>query len=215
MWPKLPRPEIHAALALCVLLLPGCIRLDMYNQPRHEPLEASRFYADGRSARPLPAGTVARGTLQEDTAFATGMVNDSTFTNELPFALTPELLQRGRERYGIFCAVCHDATGGGRGMVVRRGYKQPPALHIERLRQQPAGYFFDVISRGFATMPSYAAQITPADRWAIVAYVRALQLSQHVPVQTLPEPMRGDIGRAAAAGRRAAAPTEGKQAAHE
>lgn len=214
MWQKSLRPDIRTtALSLVVLVLPGCIRLDMYNQPRYEALEASRFFADGRSARPLPAGTVARGTLLEDVAFATGMVNDSTFVTELPFALTAELLQRGRERYGIFCAVCHDATGSGRGMVVRRGYKQPPALHVERLRQQPAGYFFDVITKGFATMPSYAAQIPPADRWAIVAYVRALQLSQHVPVQELPEPWRSEIGSAAAAGRHAT--PEGKQAAHE
>ena len=215
MWPKSPTPDHRgiAGLALLVLLLPGCIRLDMYNQPRYEPLEASRFYADGRSARPLPEGTVARGTLHEDRAFDTGMVNDSTFTSELPFALTPELLQRGRERYGIFCAVCHDQTGSGRGMVVRRGYKQPPAFHIERLRQQPVGYFFDVITKGFATMPSYAAQITPADRWAIIAYVRVLQLSQHVAVHALSEPWQSEIGRAAAAG--ADDTPEGKPTPHE
>ncbi|HZM14688.1 MAG TPA: cytochrome c [Candidatus Krumholzibacteria bacterium] len=198
MWPKSPKPESRAAaLVVALLALPGCIRLDMYNQPRYEPLEASRFYADGRSARQLPAGTVARGTLLEDRAYATGTVNDSTFATELPFALTPELLQRGRERYGIFCSVCHDGTGSGRGMVVRRGYKQPPSFHIERLQQQPAGYFFDVISRGFSTMPSYAASIPIADRWAIVAYLRALQLSQQVAVRNLPEPWRGEIEAAA------------------
>ena len=216
MWPKSPRVEWRAVAALLALAaLPGCIRLDMYDQPRYDALERSAFFADGRSARPLPAGTVARGTLHEDRAFATGTVDDSTFVSELPFALTPELLQRGRERYGIFCIVCHDALGTGRGMVVQRGYKQPPEFHIERLRQQPAGYLFDVISKGFATMPSYAAQIPIADRWAIVAYVRALQLSQHVAVRELPEPARSQVEHDATRGRNDKAAPPEKQGAHD
>ncbi len=113
------------------------------------------------------------------------MVDDSTFVSEMPLALTPEMLARGRQRFDIFCAVCHDGAGTGRGMVVRRGFKQPTSFHDDRLRAEPAGYFFDVITNGFATMPSYAAQLDAWDRWAIVAYIRALQLSQNLDVNSL------------------------------
>jgi mono/diheme cytochrome c family protein len=186
----------------CLVLLgvTGCIRLDMYNQPRYETYEASSLFSDGTSSRLLVEGTVPRGWLREDRAYVTGSVDDSTFVAELPFQLSEEILRRGQERYGIYCAVCHDAAGTGRGMVVRRGYKQPPSFHIDRLRQEEVGYFYDVISRGFATMPSYASQIPSADRWAIVAWVRALQRSQYVDLTQLPEAMRQEIAEAATQG---------------
>lgn len=187
-------------LAVVPLVLSGCIRLDMYNQPRYEPYEVSRFYPEGSSARTLVPGTVARGWLQADRAYVTGSLNDSTFVDELPFALTEEVLRRGRERYGIYCAVCHDEAGTGRGMVVRRGYKQPPSYHIDRLRQEKLGYFFDVITRGFATMPSYAVQIPTEDRWAIVAWIRVLQRAQYVDLAVLPESVRQEIATAATKG---------------
>jgi len=171
----------------------------MHNQPRYRPLSSSKFFADGKSAREPVPGTVARGELREDRAYFTGMVDDSTFTTELPFVLTRDVLERGRERYGIYCSVCHDAVGTGRGMVVRRGYKQPPSFHIDRLRDERAGYFFDVITQGFAKMPGYAAQIPVQDRWAIVAYLRALQFSQRVPVAEMPAALRAEFERASAA----------------
>lgn len=186
---------VLALLALC-----GCIRLDMYDQPRYEAFEASESFVEGTSARTLVPGTVPRGWLREDRAYVTGSVDDSTFVSELPFDLSEAVLRRGQERFGIYCAVCHDAAGTGRGMVVRRGYKQPPSLHIERLRQERAGYFYDVITRGFATMPSYAAQIPMADRWAIVAWVRVLQRSQYVDLARLPEALRQEIDAAATQG---------------
>lgn len=169
----------------------------MYDQPRYEPHESSALFEDGQASRPQVPGTVARGMLREDRAFHTGMENDSVFTADLPFEVTHGLLARGRQRYDIFCSVCHDRAGTGRGVVVRRGFKQPSSFHEPRLRSEPVGYFFDVITNGFATMPSYAAQIPPEDRWAIVAYLRALQLSQHAPVNELPAAVRRRIERAA------------------
>ncbi|UCE02918.1 MAG: cytochrome c [Candidatus Latescibacterota bacterium] len=206
MWPKSKSEACGAGAArsvwlgafLIVAALPAC-RLDMYDQPRYEALEPSDIFADGRSSRDPIAGTVARGALEADPVFLTGMVNDSTFTDEMPFELTQEILERGRERYNIFCSVCHDAAGAGRGMIVRRGYKQPPSFHIERLRAERVGYFYDVIKNGFATMPGYAAQIPPDDRWAIVAYIRALQLSQYARLDELPADVRREIERAAGA----------------
>jgi hypothetical protein len=164
-----------AAAAICAL---AACRQDMHDQPRYEPLEASEFYADGRSARAPVEGTVARGRLQDDPAFATGR-RDGVLVDALPVALTRGLVARGRERYDIFCAPCHDRVGTGEGMIVQRGYRQPPSLHVDRLLQAPDGHFFDVMTNGFGAMSDYAAQVPPADRWAIVAYVRALQLSQH------------------------------------
>jgi hypothetical protein len=161
----------------CLLFVAGC-RQDMHNQPKYRPLRASTFFEDGSSARPLVEGTVARGTLQEDTAFFTGKV-DSQLVKELPFPVTREVLERGQQRYDIFCAPCHDRTGSGNGMVVQRGYRQAASFHIDRLRQVEVGHFFDVMTNGFGAMPDYRTQITPRDRWNIVAYIRALQLSQH------------------------------------
>jgi mono/diheme cytochrome c family protein len=170
---------------LALLLCTSACRQDMHDQPKYKPFRASAFFEDGRDARPLVAGTVARGHLDDDPLLYSGKVGDK-FADLFPFAVTPEVLHRGQERYNIFCSPCHDRTGNGGGMIVQRGYRRPPAFHIDRLRQQPAGYFFDVITRGFGVMPNYAQQIPPRDRWAIVAYVRALQLSQHATVADVP-----------------------------
>jgi hypothetical protein len=171
-------------VALCLLAAAGC-RQDMHNQPKYRPLRSTAFFADGASARPLVEGTVARGALDEDAAFFTGKVGN-TPVKELPFPVDEPVLSRGQNRYNIFCTPCHDATGSGRGMVVQRGYRQPPSFHDERLRIADAGYFFDVMTNGFGVMPDYRAQLAPRDRWAIVAYVRALQLSQHATKADIP-----------------------------
>jgi mono/diheme cytochrome c family protein len=160
----------------CLLFATGC-RQDMHNQPKYRPLRASPLFADGSSSRPLIEGTVARGTLQEDEAFFTGKVGGTT-VKELPFKIEQADLDRGEERFNIYCTPCHDKTGSGRGMVVQRGYRQPPSYHIDRLKQADAGYIFDVMTNGFGVMPDYKAQVAPRDRWRIVAYIRALQLSQ-------------------------------------
>lgn len=170
--------------ASCLVVVTGC-RQDMHNQPKYRGLRPSAFFADGSSARPAVEGTVARGTLQEDQGFFTGKI-DKVAVKELPFAVDEQLLDRGQERFNIFCTPCHDATGSGRGMVVQRGYKQPPSYHIDRLRQADAGHFFDVITNGFGVMPDHKVQIAPRDRWAIVAYIRALQLSQHAAAADVP-----------------------------
>jgi mono/diheme cytochrome c family protein len=157
----------------------------MYDQPRYEPYEQSDFFADGMSARPVIAGTVARGELEEDEAFYTGK-SEGKFVSELPIEVDRALLERGRERFNIYCSVCHGATGKGDGMIVQRGFRHPPSLHIPRLRDAAAGHFFDVITNGFGAMPSYAVPVPPRDRWAIVAYVRVLQLSQDAKIDDVP-----------------------------
>ena len=168
-----------------LLLLAGC-REDMQNQPRVNPLRISDFYGDSRTARPLVEGTIARGQLRNDTYFYTGLVGKEP-GNEMPFPATREVLERGRQRFNIFCAPCHSELGDGNGMVVQRGYRRPPSYHIDRLRNAPLGHFYDVIANGFGAMPDYAAQVPPYDRWAIVAYIRALQLSQNAPASLVPE----------------------------
>ena len=171
----------------------GC-RQEMYDQPRYKPLAKSDFFEDGRAARPLVEGTVARGML--DPFAPAGGGAPGTLATALPVPLTRELLDRGRERYGIFCAPCHDATGAGRGMVVRRGYRPPPSLHVERLRDAPVGHLYDVMTRGLGAMPDYAQQIPPADRWAIAAYVRALQASQRAGIADVPPAERAKLDAA-------------------
>ena len=157
----------------------------MHNQPKYRPLRPGPLFADNSSARQLVEGVVARGTLQEDEAFFTGKVA-GTPVKELPFRIEGADLDRGQERFNIYCTPCHDRTGNGRGMVVQRGYRQPPSYHIDRLRQADPGYMFDVITNGFGAMPDYKAQIAPRDRWRIVAYVRALQLSQMGKASEIP-----------------------------
>jgi hypothetical protein len=179
---------LSLSLVMCLLLSAGC-RQDMHDQPRYESLEASDFFEDGRASRPLVEGTVAQGQLRLDEHLYTGKINGE-WAAALPVPLTRELLERGQERFNIYCSPCHDRAGSGEGIVVRRGFRRPSSFHIERLREAPIGYFFDVISNGFGAMMDYAAQVTPHDRWAIVAYVRALQLSQYATLDDVPSDER-------------------------
>ena len=169
--------------ACCLLLLVGC-RQQMAETGREKPLDQSAFFEDRRLARPLVPGTVARKELKADAAFYTGKVGDA-LVEPLPVPLTRALLERGRERYEIFCTPCHGRVGTGEGAVTKRGLRPPPSYHIPRLREVPLGYFFDVMTNGFGVMPDYAAQVPPADRWAIAAYIRTLQVSQGIPVADL------------------------------
>jgi hypothetical protein len=174
-------------MALLVLLFfTSACRIDMHVQPRQNPLSRSDFYSDQRSARPPVDGTVARGQLHEDTYFYTGKIGGSP-GDGMPFAVTKQVLERGRERYNIFCAPCHSRVGDGNGFVPSRGFtRRPPSFHIVRLQKAPLGYFYDTITEGFGIMPDYASQIPPQDRWNIVAYVRALQLSQNATMADVP-----------------------------
>lgn len=182
---------VLALLALATLS--GCeLRQQMYNNGRIKPMEKSGFFADGRSNRPLVDGTVSRGHLNEDDALFRGQVNDIQVT-ESPVPVDGKLLARGRQRFDIYCSVCHGQAGYGDGMVVQRGFKLPPSLHEERLRNAPAGHFFDVISNGFGAMPPYREMIKTTDRWAIVAYVRALQLSQRATLADVPAAEQGKL----------------------
>ncbi len=178
-----------AALLGVVLLLigaAGCeLRQAMYDQEKYEPLEASAFFADGMSFRPQVDGTVARGQLMLDEHFYQGKMQGQ-LAETLPVAVDRQLLERGQERYDIFCAPCHGRTGAGNGMIVQRGLKQPPTYHQQRLREVPVGHLYDVITNGFGVMYSYAPRISVADRWAIVAYIKVLQLSQNLEFDQLP-----------------------------
>jgi mono/diheme cytochrome c family protein len=162
--------------AVATIGVAGC-RQDMHDAPRYDPLEASPVFADGSSARMLVPGTVARGELNEDELFTTGKSNGQV-SDVFPFQLSAADLDRGQERFNIYCSPCHGRTAEGNGMVVQRGFRQPPSFHTDRLRQSGPGYFFDVMTNGFATMPDYRAQVTVADRWRIAAYVKALQLTR-------------------------------------
>ena len=182
------------ALAALALALPGC-RQDMHNQAKYRPFAHNAFFDDQRASRPLVAGVVPRGHLDEDEVFYTGVSNGAPAATN-PLGSGRAVLQRGQERFDIYCSPCHDRTGSGEGMIVQRGYKQPPSFHDPRLRAVPDGYFFQVMTNGFATMPSYAAQVPPRDRWAIVAYIRALQLSQNATLADVPEGDRAALGAA-------------------
>jgi mono/diheme cytochrome c family protein len=172
---------LMVAMALCA----SC-RIDMHVQPRQNPLSRSEFFADQRSARPPVEGTVARGQLHEDTYFYTGKIGNNP-GDAMPFPVTKQVLERGRERYNVFCAPCHSRVGDGNGFVPSRGFaRKPPSFHIVRLQKAPLGYFYDTITEGFGIMPDYASQIPPRDRWNIVAYVRALQLSQNATMADVP-----------------------------
>ena len=176
--------SIRGALVVALLLAAGC-RQDMHDQPKYKPLKSSTFFEDGRDSRPLIPDTVARGHLDDDALLYTGK-SGTAFATEFPFPVTRDVLAHGQERFNIYCSPCHDRTGGGDGMIVRRGYRRPPSFHIDRLRGSPPGYFFDVITHGFGAMPDYAAQVPVHDRWAIVSYIRALQLSQHATLADVP-----------------------------
>jgi cytochrome c553 len=170
----------------------GC-RRDMFQQPSERPLERSDFFRDNRMAsRPLPPHTIARGHLDEDEAFYTGKIGTNLVTT-FPFPITREVLLRGQERFDIYCAPCHGRTGDGNGMIPQRGYPVPPSYHIDRLRAAPAGHFFDVITHGYGVMYSYATRVEPADRWAIAAYIRALQLSHDAKISDVPEQQRAQL----------------------
>lgn len=192
---------IFAVVAACILSAACGVRFDMQDQPRYKAYKESDFFSDKRASRNLPEGTVARGHLKDNKAFYTGKIDNpnlniqvetttnaagntlvSSFPNdidEFPIPVTKELVDRGQERYNIYCIVCHGPVGKGDGMVVRRGFPAPPTYHDDRLRNAPVGHFFDVMTNGWGKMNSYAAQIPAADRWAIVAYIRALQISQN------------------------------------
>lgn len=185
--------QASASFALAALLVCAGCHQDMKNEPRYEPLEQSDFFANDMSSRPLVAGTVARGELREDIAFETGKDENGQFIAEVPLELSRELLERGQGRFNIYCTPCHARTGNGDGMVVQRGFKKPPSFHIERLREAPSGHFFDVMTNGFGAMPSYAVQIEPRDRWAIVAYLRVLQRSQNATLEDVPQDERGQL----------------------
>jgi mono/diheme cytochrome c family protein len=157
----------------------------MHDQPKYQPLEASTFFEDGRASRPRVPGTVARGRRDDDVLLVTGKA-DGKLTEVFPAPVTRAELERGQQRFDVYCSPCHDRVGTGQGMIVMRGYKQPVSFHDDRLRGMPAGYFFDVITNGFGVMPSYAAQVPVADRWAIAAYIRALQLSQRATLAEVP-----------------------------
>ena len=177
-----------AVAALAVLIpLAGC-RQDMQNEPKMIPQRGSTFFASGRSVRPQVLGTVARGQLDADTYFYTGMI-DKKAQDAMPFPVTMTVLKRGQERFDIYCTPCHSRVGNGRGMIVERGYKPAGDLISARILQEPLGHYYDVISHGYGAMPDYAAQITPQDRWAIAAYIRALQLSQNAPLADAPAGM--------------------------
>ncbi len=201
------RARIGILFIALSLFAAGCgVRFDMQDQPKYKPYKKSEFFADKRSSRDIPDGTVARGQLKENKAFYTGKIENpdlnapvtsttgptgntlvSSFPNdidEFPVPVTKELVDRGQSRYNIYCIVCHGPTGNGDGMIVRRGYSAPPTYNDDRLRNAPVGHYFDVMTNGWGKMNSYAAQIPPGDRWAIVAYIRALQLSQN-PDQNL------------------------------
>jgi mono/diheme cytochrome c family protein len=189
----LSRNALALALAGCVLL--SACRQDMHDAPRYEPLEANNFFADGRGSRTPVANTVARGTLREDEHLYQGKI-DGQLTDSFPLPVTADLMARGRERFNVFCAPCHGRTGQGNGMVVQRGFRAPTSFHSERLRAAPVGYFFDVQTNGFGAMSDYSAQVPVADRWAIAAFIRALQFSQRATINEVPAERRADLDTA-------------------
>jgi len=184
-----------AVLLTAAVTLAAC-RQDMHNGPRYKPLQASTFFPSGGSARTLVANTVPRGFLREDELLNTGKVNGQ-LVNLFPMPVTATVMARGQERFNVFCSPCHGRTGEGNGMIVQRGFRRPPSYHEQRLRDAPAGYFFDVMTNGFGAMQDYSAQVPVADRWAIAAYIRALQLSHGATVADVPADRRSDLDRPA------------------
>jgi len=185
--------NLYISFAFTLLLTVTACRRDMFNQPSTQPLSRNDFFQDNQMAsRPLVMHTVARGQLQEDEAFYTGKIGTNLVTT-FPMPVTRELLERGRERFDIYCSVCHGRTGEGNGMIVQRGFPIPPSYHIDRLRQAPVGHFFDVMTQGYGIMYSYAERVKPEDRWAIAAYIRALQLSQNMKLAELPASERAQL----------------------
>ena len=201
-------------LASVFLLGNGC-RQDMHDQPKYKPLRESDFFADKRASRPFVAGTVARGSLREDTLLYTGKLESGMLTDKLPMPVTNDLLDRGRVMFETYCAPCHGRTGAGNGMVVQRGFKKPFSFHIDRLRMMPVGYLYDVITNGFGAMSDYSAQVAVKDRWAIAAYVRTLQLSQYAPLDAVPAAKRAVLEAVAAGAATEAGAAPHPPAGHE
>jgi len=175
-------------LAAAALLLVGC-RDDMHDQPRYKPLASSDFFSDHRSARPVIEDTVARGHLRIDEARYTGKI-DGNDIDQFPFPITKADIERGQSRFNIYCTPCHGRLGDGNGMVVLRGFRQPPSYYGDKLMKSPVGHFFDVMTNGFGAMPSYASRVTPDDRWRVTAYIRALQLSESASINDVPADQR-------------------------
>jgi len=188
---RLRHLPLSAGLLVGLLVLAGC-RQDMHNQPRYKPLAASEFFDDGRSARPVVEGTVARGRLRIDKARYTGKM-DGMDVSEFPFPITKAEVLRGQERFNIYCSPCHSRIGDGNGMVVRRGFRQAASYHTDKLRKAPVGHFFDVMTNGFGAMPSYGSRIEPDDRWRIAAYIRVLQLSENARIEDAPPDRRAEL----------------------
>jgi mono/diheme cytochrome c family protein len=182
-------------LAAACFALAAC-RQDMHDAPSYDPLQGTTFFANGAASRTLVPNTVARGQLRADEHLYTGKINGQV-ANEFPMPVTKQVLDRGQERFNVFCSPCHGRTGEGNGMIVQRGFRQPPSYHDERLRNAPVGYLYDVMTNGFGAMQDYSAQVTVPDRWAIAAYIRVLQLSRSATVNDVPADRRGDLDRPA------------------
>lgn len=189
--------RMAACLALMSFALAGC-RLDMHIQPKYLPYEPTTFFSDGRSERQPVPGTIARGQLRLDDLLFTGTENGAE-SNRFPFPITKADLDRGRERFNIYCTPCHDYTGSGNGMIVQRGFPHPPSFHTDRLRQAPVGHFFGVMTNGFGAMYSYSDRVDVGDRWRIAAYIRVLQLSRNATVDDVPEADRPKLSEQPAA----------------
>jgi mono/diheme cytochrome c family protein len=186
------RNSYYLGLAtLAILTLTGC-RQDMQDEPRYKPLAESDFFSDHRSARPQVDGTVARGYLRIDEARYTGKI-DGQDVDEFPIPIAKADIERGQARFNIYCTPCHGRLGDGNGLVVLRGFKQPPSYYEDKLMRAPVGHFFDVMTNGFGAMPSYASRVVPDDRWRIAAYIRALQLSETVKVTDIPPAQRQNL----------------------
>ncbi len=218
--PRFPgSPALRLVVCMIFATTAGGCRQDMHDQPKYKPYRPSPFFENGLSSRPLVEGTIPRGYLREDARLYSGKIPtgtvptssarskqgaaeqstlatgkaEATYFDTFPFPLTNQVLLRGQERFNIFCSVCHGRVGDGQGMIPKRGFRQPSSFHIDRLRHVPVGYLFAVITKGFGAMPDYADKISPEDRWAIVAYIRALQLSQHATLEEVPPEDRGRL----------------------
>jgi mono/diheme cytochrome c family protein len=183
-----PPPPLRLYVAIILVLFAVACRRDMQDQPKYKPLAASQFFSDGKSARQLVDGTVPYSPEVKATP-----PTDLSKMTTLPFALTPQVMDRGQGRFNIYCSPCHGRLGYGNGMVVQRGLLAPPSYHIDRLRQAPVGHFYEVMTNGFGAMPSYADKVAPGDRWAVAAYIRALQLSQHATINDAPPEERAKL----------------------
>ena len=185
-------PVVGACGVAVVAFAASACRQDMHDQPKYSTFEQAPFFSDGSSARPPLPGTVARGDLRDDAVLYTGKENDAS-ASTFPFPIDERVMARGQERFNIYCTPCHGLTGEGDGMIVQRGFSRPPSLLTARLREMPPGHYFEVMTNGFGAMPDHAAQIKPADRWAIAAYIRALQLAGSATIDDVPPAERGRL----------------------